>query len=144
MEYTVSNKAGLVSNPGQIYLSLLDNGGTVPVTIGYFSSERLGATVNFTWQTATETAIAGFNLLSEIEDTKEQINAQLIPSKVIDSIETTEYTYSVETDGSVFYIQEVSLNGNTDEVGPFELGQSYGVYIDLTTTTKVFLPILSK
>ena len=153
MEYVVRNKADNVSNPAQIYLSLTDDGGTVPVTIGYVMAERSGASVHFVWQTITETSNAGFNLLGEQAGGVNQINEQLISSTVIDSIEPVDYEYWAVTDADSFYIQEVSIDGKTGEIGPFVVGQPYGEYVDHETAPvppqsvddllpKVFLPIL--
>ena len=47
---------------------------TVPVTIGYFSATASGDSVNFTWQTATETSNAGFNLYAETDAGLVQLN----------------------------------------------------------------------
>ena len=32
--------------------------------------------------------------------------------------------------GSVFYIEDVSIRGETERYGPFQLGQSYGARLD--------------
>ncbi len=153
MEYVVRNKTGTASNPAQIYLSLSNDGGTVPVTIGYVMAERSGASVHFVWQTITETSNAGFNLLGEQAGDVNQINEQLISSTVIDSVEPADYEYWAVTDADSFYIQEVSLGGKTGEIGPFMVGQPYGEYIDHGGASvppqgvddllpKAFLPIL--
>ena len=116
MEYVVCNKTGTVSNPAQIYLSLSNDGGTVPVTIGYVMAERSGSSVHFVWQTITETSRCGLQSTGRAGGDVKQINEQLISSTVIDSIETTDYEYWVEQTETSFYIQQVSLGGKTEKL----------------------------
>ena len=96
------------------------------------------------WQTTTETANAGFNLYGEGPDGLIRLNETLIPSSVIDSVEPTDYAYSAVTTATVFYVEEVSLEGMTDQIGPFELGREYGVYVATgdEIAPKVWLPIM--
>ena len=101
------------------------------MTLGWFTSTQEDDTVHFAWQTATETGNAGFNLLAETVDGEiVQINPELILSTVIDSVEPTDYSYSIATDADLFYVQEVSIDGVVDEIGPFALGESYGVQVE--------------
>ena len=65
------------------------------VTIGYFHAVRDGDTVRFDWQTATEAGTSGFNLFAESDGGRTQLNAELVPSKVIDSVTPTSYSFSV-------------------------------------------------
>ncbi len=117
---------------------------TVPVTLGWFLAEANGDRVDFRWQTTTETANAGFNLYGEGPDGLIRLNETLIPSSVIDSVEPTDYAYSAVTTATVFYVEEVSLEGMTDQIGPFELGREYGVYVATgdEIAPKVWLPIM--
>ena len=101
---------------------------TVPVTIGYFLAQRNGDDVVFTWQTVTETGNAGFNLLAASDAGLVQLNPELIQSKVVDALEPTDYRATFATPESLFYIQEVSVDGETDEFGPFQLGVAFGAY----------------
>ena len=66
----------------------------VPVTLGWFLAAGNGGTVNFRWQTATETGTAGFNVLAVTEGGRSSWIVELIPSKVIDSVEPTNYSVS--------------------------------------------------
>jgi hypothetical protein len=109
------------------------NGGTpTPVTLSYFKSERQGNTVNFTWSTATETGNIGFNLYVETDGLKTQINDQLIPSNAVDSLERQDYSFSAEVTGDIFHVEEVSVFGDANQHGPFQLGQEYGGLLDVT------------
>ena len=105
-------------------------GGTVPVTISYVHSERHGDDVTFMWQTSTETGNAGFNILVETPEGLVQINSDLIASKVIDSVEVTDYEVTLATTATFFYIQEVAIDGSMDMIGPFEIGRDYGSRTD--------------
>ncbi len=107
---------------------------TLPVTIAYVDSERGGDEVTFLWQTATETGNAGFNILVETAEGLVQLNGQLIPSKVIDSVEVTDYEVTLATGATAFYIQEVGVDGRVDMIGPFQVGQEYGSRTDTGET----------
>ena len=110
------------------------------VSLGWFLAERDGDTVDFRWQTATETGTAGFNVLAESDGGTVQLNTELIPSPVIDSVEPTDYQFSLVTDATQFYLQEVEISGLINELGPFDLGQAYGVRT--TSSNGVLTPTL--
>ena len=77
----------------------------------------------------TETGSAGFNILAERAGEWTQLNDALIPSKVIDSVEPTDYHVSIVTQAVLFYLEEVSIDGKRDRHGPFAGGKQYGVYV---------------
>ncbi len=108
------------------WFTFTSGGVTTPVTLSYFRAERQGTGVVFDWSTATETGNVGFNLYVAKGKEKTLINSQLIPSKVIDSLEVQNYSYSAQLNGSVFYIEDVSILGETELHGPFVLGRAYG------------------
>ena len=68
-------------------------GNPLPVTLSYFLATPSGDGVHFAWSTATETGNAGFNLYAETEAGRQRLNAELIPSAVIDSVEPQDYAY---------------------------------------------------
>jgi hypothetical protein len=76
---------------------------TNPVTVAYFYAQRQGSTVHFAWSTATETGNVGFNLYAEGNAGMVQVNNKLIPSKIVDSHDRQDYTFSIDVGGSVFY-----------------------------------------
>ncbi|PKN92557.1 MAG: hypothetical protein CVU44_14705 [Chloroflexi bacterium HGW-Chloroflexi-6] len=107
------------------------SGMTTPITLAYFRAQRQGGLVNFEWTTATETVNAGFNLYVESkENGLTQINPELILSQVIDSLEPQDYTFSANIEGNVFFIEDVSIAGETRLHGPFPLGQPSGERIE--------------
>jgi hypothetical protein len=109
------------------YWYKFDSGGTMtPVTLSYFLSQRQGNNINFTWSTATETGNVGFNLYVKSGQKTTQINKTLIPSKVIDSLDRQDYSFSATVKGNLFYIEDVSVLGETDMHGPFKVGEKYG------------------
>ena len=60
-------------------------------------------------------------------------------------MEPTDYAYSVTTAATVFYIENVSLDGQTELAGPFTLGEEYGVYSlpgGVELTPQIWLPIM--
>ncbi len=116
------------------------------VTIGYVSSSRDGTSVDFVWQTATETGNAGFNILVEDGDRLTQLNDEIIASKVIDSVSSTDYSYTAVTDAVVFYIEEVNVNGQRTLGPPFFVGETYGSnsQVDVTDEHTVWLPFITR
>ncbi len=127
------------------------------VSLGWFLAERVGDSVDFRWQTATETGTAGFHVLAATgensDSDKVRLNPELIPSPVIDSVEPTNYTFSAVTEATRFYLQEIGIDGSVSEHGPFELGVASGVEIgaesgvesgtDVEMTPVLWLPIVS-
>jgi hypothetical protein len=101
-------------------------GTTTPVTVAYFHARRQGSSVNFEWSTATETGNVGFNLYVEGKNGLVQLNRELIPSRVVDSHEKQDYTFSLDIKGSLFYVEDVSILGETRLHGPFQVGHRYG------------------
>ena len=115
------------------------------ITLAWFFAEQVDRITNIRWQTATETGTAGFNILVLIENSKVHLNSDLIPSKGIDSVEPIDYSFSATTDASLFYLQEVNLDGNVDESGPYELGVDYGIRIPIGNVElhpMIWLPIV--
>ena len=107
-----------------------EGGVPTPVTVSYFRAGRDGGRVTFDWSTMTESGNVGFNLYAEKDGERLQLNDELIPSSVTDSLDRQDYTFSAETDGESFYIEDVSVLGETRLHGPFELGRDYGDRLD--------------
>ncbi|MCB9138801.1 MAG: DUF11 domain-containing protein [Caldilineaceae bacterium] len=101
---------------------------TLGVTLGYFLAQSSADGVSFEWQTATETGIAGFHLWGEVNGEMQRLNETLVPSKMIDSVQPTGYNVTIATEATVFYLTVVSLNGSTEQEGPFALGIPAGSY----------------
>ncbi len=125
--------------------------GALAVTVGYFQAIREQDAVRFTWQTATETGNAGFNLLAETPDGAVRLNSTLIASTVIDSVTPTDYSYVAVTDAERFFIQEVGIDGHVDEFGPFAFGEMYGVRVEIPSVAqqadnrpKLYLPTMQR
>ncbi|MGB8212670.1 MAG: C25 family cysteine peptidase, partial [Anaerolineales bacterium] len=97
-----------------------------PVTLSYFQAQRQGNSVEFVWSTETESGNAGFNLYVKNGNQITKINKDLILSQAIDSLNRLDYTYSARVKGSSFYVEDVSIWGNTLRHGPFQLGKVYG------------------
>jgi hypothetical protein len=118
----------IVNGEVEDYWYTFQSGGTpTPVTLSYFHAQRRGANVTFEWSTATETGNLGFNLyVVDANGQLQQINPELIFSEVVDSLEPQDYTFRAKTDGTVFYIEDVSVQGETVRHGPFTLGEAYG------------------
>lgn len=124
----------------------LDVAGPLVVTLNWFLAEADGDVVDFQWQTGSETGTAGFHILAKIADgSVAQLNDELIPSSVIDSVAPTRYSFSTVTDATVFFLQEVGVNGSVVMHGPFELSEPSGVYLpqdDEPVSPAIWLPML--
>ena len=82
------------SNPIAGYDFGFNDGTVLAVSLSYINSERAeDGTVSFIWETATETGNAGFNLYAQGNDVLGLVNAEMIPSKVIDSVTPVSYSY---------------------------------------------------
>ena len=66
-----------------------NNDGSVPVTVAWFQSVTADNTLVVSWQTATETANAGFHLYQETPEAVLRLNDDLIFSAVVDSLRTS-------------------------------------------------------
>lgn len=125
VDYVVEDGAGVVSNPAQISIAYSD--GPLAITVSYFrSAQGTDGKVEFVWATISESDNAGFYLLAEGPDGLHLLNDELIPSGVINSVSPQMYEYVVATTATSFFLQEVSLSGPKQALGPYELGQSYG------------------
>ncbi len=114
---------------------------TAPVTLAFFQASREDGHVRFDWQTATEELNAGFNLYVEANRQPRRLNAEIIPSKVVNSAVPQEYSFRVAgVAGEIFYLEDVDTQGRTRLHGPFALGQTYGgrLWIEPTNWSAVW------
>ena len=115
------------SNPIAGYDFGFNDGTVLAVSLSYVNSERADdGTVSFIWETATETGNAGFNLYAQSNDVLSLVNAEMIPSSVIDSVTPVSYSYRATMDAEQFYIELISISGKSELHGPFTLGVAYG------------------
>ena len=151
-DFVRGTTAGLYNAVNGHSIGRNNENGSLAVTVSWFKAVREDNTIYFAWQTATETGNAGFNLLAETADGEiVQINPELIPSTVIDSVEPTDYSYSIATDADLFYVQEVGIDGTLDEIGPFVLGGTYGAHVEspitdqeIDTEPALYLPFVQR
>lgn len=120
---------------------------TLAITLSYFHAQRENEKRVFSWETATEAASAGFNLLAEDELGLTRLNPELIPSTVTDSLAPTAYRFTADTAATLFYLDEVGIYGKTKRNGPYALGRAYGI----STASKpdaaeaaVYLPMIHR
>ncbi len=107
----------------------LDGGtsSTTPVTLAYFTASGWGGRVEFDWQTVTETGNLGFHLYVLEGERLRRLNAELIPSRVVDSIEPQDYAWEADgVEGASFVIEDVDIFGASRFHGPFELDRVHG------------------
>ncbi len=125
---------------------------SVAVSLSYIFAERLDdGSVYFLWETATETANAGFNLYMELSEGNEQlVTPNLLPSSVIDSVEPVRYSYLAPAElvgqGERYFIEMIDLDGVSERYGPYSLGAEYGspsVVNPSELDSSTFLPIIS-
>jgi hypothetical protein len=98
---------------------------TTPVSLINFEVVNTPTGYFASWQTATETNNLGFNVYGRLGQTLFKLNSTLIPSKVIDSLETS--SYSMYLDQLIapgiksFYLEDIDLVGKATKHGPFKL-----------------------
>lgn len=97
-----------------------------PVTLAYFNATRMGSNVKFEWMTSTEVGNAGFNLYVESNGYISLLTTTMIPSTVVDSVQGTRYEITLPAEGDTFFIEDISLDGESGMHGPFQTGQPYG------------------
>lgn len=113
------------------YLFQFNSGGTpTPVTLSYFTAWREGENTIFNWSTSTETGNVGFHIYAEKDGNRFLLNPQLIPSLVLDSLYRQDYTFTVRTDATIFYVEDVGIENDTRLHGPFSIGEAYGSRVD--------------
>lgn len=118
------------------------SGATTPVTISQFQSKRKGPSLQFKWETSSESFNLGFDLWGNVDGEWQQLNKRLIESDSLDSVEPQSYRrrinlLKVDGDVSEVGISSYSTSGQEDFYGPFEIGEQYGEaavpnYIDWT------------
>jgi uncharacterized repeat protein (TIGR01451 family) len=99
----------------------------LPVTLASFTATGDAYRLAFEWSTETETGNVGFFIYALIEDVWQQLNPELIPSSVIDSVEPQHYSYEAYgVDSDTFLIADVDVRGKLRWHGPFALGDTSG------------------
>jgi len=90
------------------------------VTLAAAGATRVGANVRFAWTTATEVGNVGFNVYGKTAAGWRKLNVDLIPA-VGGSIDPRSYeaTIAVPAGITVFYIEDVDLNGKGTPHGEF-------------------------
>jgi len=110
---------------------------TTPVTLQSFAAERDEDDLVLSWETATESGNAGFNVFAETSDGTRQINARPIPARGIDSLVPQRYSLRVPAVGlerARFFVEDVSTKGETRRHGPFKVGALHGAPAELEPT----------
>jgi len=107
------------------------SGATTPVTISQFKSRRKGRSLEFKWETSSESFNLGFDLWGKVDGQWQQLNKRLIESDSLDSVAPQNYRHRVnllkiEGDVSEVGISSYSSSGKEDFYGPFEIGERYG------------------
>lgn len=100
---------------------------TTPVTLSSFRATPGGIGTRIEWTTATETGNVGFNLYALTSSGWEKVNREVVPSKVVDSVEPVFYQHEVAESGAEwFYLEDLDVRGESELRGPFALDQHYG------------------
>jgi len=102
---------------------------TNPVTINTFSTQldpREGEWV-IRWSTSTETGNVGFHIYALKGSQLERLTTRPIPSKVVDSVDETQYEWRFKGDvGEALVIEDIDIFGARRGHGPFGASQAYG------------------
>ena len=114
-------------NPAASFDFGIKPGKALAVSLSYVHAERSGdGTVHFTWETATETGNAGFNLYMLVDGQQILVTTEMVPSSVIDSVTPVYYSYKANVPGDQYIIEMISISGESQRYGPFDLGREYG------------------
>jgi len=102
---------------------------STPITLGWFVSQvNPDLSIQIDWQTDTEVANAGFELIARgIDGEDRQLNDSIILSQG-ESVTPQRYSMTVFVDYDVaeLILVDVSQSGSREEHGPFKVGQEYG------------------
>ena len=97
------------------------------MTVSFFEASVSGDGTRFEWATGSETGNAGFNIYVETEAGRQKVNDSLILSSVVDSLDSQEYSFEASAlQGDAFYIEDVSILGQSRLHGPFAVGKAHG------------------
>jgi len=105
---------------------------STPVTLSQIAITQLDRTVDFAWETSTETFNIGFNLWGKVGNDWRQLNRRLIPSNRRDKLAPHGYKKRVRLSAyqrdqiTQFGISSVDVHGKDEFFGPFVAGQNYG------------------
>ncbi|MDB4512175.1 C25 family cysteine peptidase [Arenicella sp.] len=103
---------------------------TTPITLGWINiTDNLNGSATIEWQTATEVANAGFNILV-LNNSGDwvQANESMISSQG-DSTSAQNYRYLSAIVGEKFMLVDISVTGVEVKHGPFDLNQSSGIFV---------------
>jgi RHS repeat-associated protein len=117
------------------------------VSLAYFLATREGERIDFIWQTAQENGTAGFHLLVEGEEGLRALTDEPVAATGVSSVTPQTYVYTATTAADLFYLQEVTVEGETEQYGPFRTGEVFGERIELpagpgAAMATVYLPIV--
>ncbi len=102
---------------------------TTPATVTRFSSEQLGSSVVFDWETSNEVGHLGFQLYARGESDWVLLNDDLIFHHTSggDAMGVKSYQYRANNvEGEWFTLIDVSTTEELTPHGPYKLGKSYG------------------
>ena len=103
---------------------------TLPISLSSVHSQPQADGLEVTWTTATETQNVGFNLYGRLwgDDEWQQLNPELIPSKVLDSLSPQSYkTFLLGMQVDELLLEDVDTRNQRQRHGPFAVGKHYGV-----------------
>jgi uncharacterized repeat protein (TIGR01451 family) len=103
--------------------------GTVPITLASVDARQNPSGLTVEWTTATETRNVGFHLYGRMtgESGWQRLTAELIPSKVIDSLEPQRYAATfLRVQVDELLVEDWDTQGQIQRHGPFAVGQKHG------------------
>lgn len=130
-----TDASGLVGTVGDVedYFWQSNAGVLTPVTISYVHARRFGSFTRIEWSTSTESANVGFNIYARKGRELVRVNAELIPSAAIDSLNRLDYSFDAPVDAGHFFIEEVDVLGKARRHGPYEAEVEHGSRIEADT-----------
>jgi hypothetical protein len=100
---------------------------TTPITLAEFNAYRYAGGFQFNWVDAIKTNNLGFNIYTALGQSLFKINADLIPSQMVSTLEASEYTSWFDLGqfalADEFYLEDIDIEGKVARHGPFKLSK---------------------
>jgi len=100
---------------------------TLPVSLAWFRATAGARGTLLEWETSAEAGNVGFNVLGDLGSRKARLNDELIPSKVVSALTRSSYSLELPAGPTRFWLEEVDLEGQLRQHGPFALGGVSGL-----------------
>ena len=120
-----SGDADTIASYFQLQVNATLNACVTPVTLSYINSQVTEEGVAIRWSTSTETGNVGFNVFASA-DSSTPLNPAILLSPEGSTLNTTDYEINLPQSLATFFLEDVSITGQTVRHGPYQVGEQYG------------------